>query len=206
MSLIKFLASQLARPSGFFGKYVTVRLLNRLNVPINRLALETLRLGKDDRVLEIGFGGGALIEEMVRIADHVSGVDISPEACQVCSRKFRQLIAAGRVDLHCAPVENLPFPSGAFTRAVSVNAIYFWPDPLRALGQVHRTLRPEGLLVICFNPRNQVEKKPIARHGFRLYEPDEVAALLTEAGFFDVGVAYSRHRFGICAAVWGRRG
>lgn len=207
MSFAEFMAAQLRQPAGFFGRNVMVRLLNRLNVPINKLALDVLRLGANDRVLEIGFGGGDLIARMSRVVSlgHVSGVDFSSDAVEACTRRFRALIRAGRVDLHCADVGELPFADGTFTKACTVNTIYFWPDPLAAFRQIHRVLRECGTLVVCFNPRSTVEKNKVMQHRFTLYEAEEVTALLAAAGFRDVRFVFGRHRFGRCVAAEGTK-
>ena len=52
----RFIARQLARPSGFIGRWVTARWLNRANAGMNQLTLDTLRPGPTDRVLEVGSG------------------------------------------------------------------------------------------------------------------------------------------------------
>ena len=44
MGVSEFMASQLRKPSGFFGRFVTSRLLNRANVGINQLTLASLAL------------------------------------------------------------------------------------------------------------------------------------------------------------------
>ena len=90
MAINKFIAAQLRKPSGFFGRFVTVRILNLINVPLNRLALENLRLQPDDHVLEIGFGGGDLIARMARIVTQgqITGADFSIDAVEVCKKRF----------------------------------------------------------------------------------------------------------------------
>ncbi|RPI00995.1 MAG: class I SAM-dependent methyltransferase, partial [Ignavibacteriae bacterium] len=135
---------------------------------------------------------------------HITGVDFSEDAVQACAKRFDSLIRAGFIDLHCANVAELPFHPGTFTKVCTVNTIYFWPAPLEALHQIHRVLKPEGTLVICFNPRNVMEHQgKIIHHGFTLYHPEEVAALLTEAGFRHVQLYYRKNRFGECAAARG---
>lgn len=207
MSFAEFMAAQLRKPSGFFGRNVMVRLLNRLNVPINSLALDVLRLGANDRLLEIGFGGGDLIAQAARIVSrgHISGVDFSGDAVEACTRRFGALIRAGRIDLHCADVGALPFADGTFTKVCSVNTIYFWPDPLAAFRQIRRVLRESGTLVVCFSPRTAMEKSKVMQHGFTLYEAEEVTALLEAAGFRDVRFVIGRHRFGRCVAAEGTK-
>jgi protein-L-isoaspartate O-methyltransferase len=55
---------QLGNPSGMLGRFVLWRL-NRVNSGMNQVALAALALSEGDRVLEIGFGGGALLDEMI---------------------------------------------------------------------------------------------------------------------------------------------
>ena len=53
----KFLSKQLARPSGFLGKYMMGRFLDRTTSAHNALVLSQMDIQRTDRVLEIGFGG-----------------------------------------------------------------------------------------------------------------------------------------------------
>jgi SAM-dependent methyltransferase len=207
MNLVKFIAAQLRQPSGFFGRHVMVHLLNRGNVPINSLALQVLRLTPEDHVLEVGFGGGDLIARMARvlIRGHVTGVDLSRDAVEFCAKRFERLIEAGTIDLHCANVEELPSDAGTFNKACTVNTIYFWPAPLVALAQIRRVLKEDGVLVVCFGPRTLMEKRRVMRHGFTLYDPEEVKALFTTAGFRDVQLVLGKYRFGECIAATGKK-
>jgi ubiquinone/menaquinone biosynthesis C-methylase UbiE len=202
MSLVTFVGSQVRRPSGLVGRLL-IRVLNRGNAPMNALTVELLDLAPADRVLEVGFGGGDLINRMVPVITRgrISGADFSPEMAVLCTRRFGALVQAGRVDLACASVDHLPYPSGAFTKACTVNTIYFWPDPVAALGELRRTLEPGGRLVVCFNPRATAQKLPYTRHGFTLYDADQVRHLLEEARFRDVRLVAGSTRLGpfMCA-------
>lgn len=205
MNFASFIAAQLRQPSGYFGRHVMLHLLNRGNFPINKLALQVLRLAPTDHVLEVGFGGGDLIAKMARLLNQgrITGVDLSRDAVEVCTKRFKKLIDAGAIDLHCANVEELPLGAGMVTKACTVNTIYFWPVPLVALAQIRRVLKEDGLLVICFSPRAAMEHRRVMRHGFTLYDPEEVRTLVTEAGFRDVRIVTGKHRFGESIAVSG---
>jgi SAM-dependent methyltransferase len=207
MNVAKFIAAQLRQPSGFFGRHVMMHLLNRGNVPINNLALQVLRLTPEDHVLEVGFGGGDLIARMARvlIRGHVTGVDFSRDAVDVCAKRFKKLIETGMIDLHCANVEELPSDDSTFTKVCTVNTIYFWQIPLAVLAQFRRVLKENGTLVVCFTPRAVMEKRSATRHGFTLYEPEEVKALFATAGFRDVHLVFGRHHLGECIAAVGHK-
>ena len=185
MAILESIAKQLHKPSGFIGKFVVARLLNRGNAPLNLLTLKCLALQSDDRVLEIGFGGGDLLNRIAeRVAQgHVTGVDFSPEMVALCERRFARLIAAKRMELHCASVEKLPLPEAHFTKVCTVNTIYFWPAPMGPLKEIHRVMADGGRLVVCFNPPATLKKAPYTKYGFHFREPAEVQGFLAEAGF-----------------------
>jgi arsenite methyltransferase len=184
----QYIAAQLRKPTGFFGRIFITRLLNRRNIRMNSLTLETLHLQPDDTVLEIGFGGGFLIDKMSHqvTRGRITGADFSNDMVEFCTRRFGSLIASGRIDLHCANVESLPFPAGMFSKICTVNTIYFWPDPTAAVREIYRVLKENGTLVISYTPRAVMEKMKIALHGFALFEPADVESMMTMAGFKEV--------------------
>jgi ubiquinone/menaquinone biosynthesis C-methylase UbiE len=178
MSLSTFIAAQLRRPSGRFGRLAMGRVLNRLNRPMNRLVLDELRLQPDDRVLEVGFGGGDLLQSIAAVVTDglVAGIDPSPEMVAFCRRQRRQA-----ADLRCGAVDSLPYPDNHFTKACAVNTIYFWPDTTQGLNELKRVLRPAGTLCIGFTHAHSMQG--MARHGFALFEPKEMEWALELAGF-----------------------
>ena len=96
-------ATQLRRPSGRIAGLVAW-LLNRVNAPMNARTLALLDVGPDDRVLEVGFGGGALLASMATVATRglVAGVDFSPEVVERAQCRLRDLVADGRFVFYCA--------------------------------------------------------------------------------------------------------
>lgn len=157
---------------------------------MNALVLERLELAGDEDVLEVGFGGGALLA-LIRAATRgaVYGVDVSEEAVGRARRRF-----AGQVKLDRASVETLPLPDSSVDVACSVNNLYFWTDPAAAMAELARAVRPGGRLVIAFEPPEELRKWSGHRHGFRLYEEVEVRALMERAGFGGIGTAEGRGR------------
>jgi len=205
MALLKFVASQLRKPSGFIGRVVVSRVLNRGNVPMNQLTFTLLDLKPDDHVIEVGFGGGDLISRVAAVVarGRIAGVDFSPEMIAVCTKRFAQLVQAGRLELRCASAESLPYTPEQFTKACTVNTIYFWPDPIAPLKELQRVLRDGGRLVVCFNPRETLQKVPFTKYGFGFYEPDQVLRLLENAGFGDTEMVSGSSRLGefLCAVA-----
>ena len=187
----RFLARQFAQPHGLAAPLIG-RWLDRIAGPSNRLALAEMRIGPEDDLLEIGFGGGALLGRLLA-ATHgiVVGVDLSPEMVERARRRFRE---ARNLRLHCARVESLPLDSASIDKAVSVASLYFWPDAAAALSELARVLRPGGTLSLLFEPPEELTKWPGSRFGFRAYDAAELERLMTHAGFGAFRVAEGRGR------------
>jgi SAM-dependent methyltransferase len=179
------ISRQLRRPSGWFGRTVIAGRFRSLNVWINEATLEALDLALDDRVIEIGFGPGELLGAMLdRVPDGVvAGADFSRDMVSLCRRRFRGQIAAGRARVEQADVVSLPFDDAWFTKACTVNTVYFWPDLAAAFSEIGRVLAPGARLVVAFTPRSTMESFGVDRDVFTLRDPDEVQAALDGAGF-----------------------
>lgn len=156
---------------------------------MNALVMAELGPRAGDRVLEIGFGGGALLAALLEAGARPAGADVSEAMVGRARRRFR-----GRVEIARASIEALPFGDGAFDKAASVNNIYFWPDPGAGMRELARVVRPGGRLAIAFEPPEELARWPGHRHGFRLVSLDEATALMEEAGFGGFRTAWGRGR------------
>jgi ubiquinone/menaquinone biosynthesis C-methylase UbiE len=135
-----------------------------------------------DRVLEIGFGPGLAIAELSRrVGDsgHVYGIDHSEVMLRQATRRNASAIAAGRVSLSRASVDQLP-PSlgGPFDAILTVNSLGFWPAPTERLDELRRRLRPGGHITIASQPRCPGATASTSRNAAR-----EIEALLQDAGY-----------------------
>lgn len=188
MPLSERIARQLRQPSGLAGRAMAY-VLNRGNRTINARAVERLELTGKENVLEIGFGGGvALAQIRERTEGFVAGIEISDSMLAHGRRRFSKDIKDGRLELEKAGVSDIPYDNGRFDRVLTVQTIYFWPDPAAGLREIHRVLGPGGRLVLAAAPREEMEKRSFTRHGFRKFGEEELGELLRGAGFLDVGV------------------
>ena len=193
MSLrLRWLARQFARPRGLSGRWLIAPWLNRISGPINRLTLTDLQVGPDDDVLEVGFGGGALLEMLLAATrGRVIGVDLSEEMVRRAQLRFRR---EPRVTILAGSVEKLPLDDASVDRACSVNNVYFWSDPKTAIAELARVVRPGGRVAIAFEPPEELRKWPGHRYGFRLHPPSKIFLLMRQAGFVRIRESEGRGR------------
>ena len=186
-----FFSRQLAKPTGLFGRLFTARWLEKANAGMNSLTLDALALGPADRLLELGFGSGYLLEKVLknRLCGFTAGADISTEMVKHVGARLRAYIEAGDAQIRQGDIEAIPFADGEFSKLCTVNTLYFWRDPPRALAECRRVLAPGGRLALCFNAKSELLKWPGHVHGFTLYELAEVEAMLAAAGFGEITTA-----------------
>lgn len=188
MRFARALARQFARPSGVIGRLLIGPWLDRISAPMSRLALEMLAPRPGERLLDVGFGGGGLIAALQRAGAVPVGVDVSEAMVARGRRRFPG------TELHCAPAERLPLDDSSVAKAVSLNSLYFWADPAAAFAELARAIAPGGRLVIGFEPAEELRKWPGHRHGFRLFEVEEVKRLMERAGFDPIEEKWGRGR------------
>ena len=183
--LAKLLAQQLGHPSNITGKWVLAPLWNRRNRALNDVALAKLDLRPDDRVLEVGFGGGYLLGRIAAIVTEgsIAGVDMSEAMVAYSRQHSRSLVDTGRLDLRCAPAEILPFEPAQFDKACTVNSIFYWNDAPRAISELWRVLKVDGVPAICFTCKESLQSKDFVQHGLALYDADNVRAMMASTGF-----------------------
>lgn len=164
------LADQLARPTGIAGRMVAASL-NRRNSGINSQAIKTAQIRPGDRALDIGFGGGVgLAALLASPADHVTGLELSADMVAAARRRFADEVDQGRLDLNRGSVSRLPFENASFDCVVSVNTLYFWPDPETSIREMVRVLTPKGRMVLAIVPPQDLTRRKLDRHGFRIYD------------------------------------
>ena len=178
--VLVLLARQLRKPSGWFGRHVMASLLNEGNRALLDAALGAAAPTPGARVLDVGFGGGYTLERLAPLVspERVAGVELSDSMVDTVRER-----CGDACDLRLADAAALPFPEASFDVVLSVNTIYFWPDPARVLSEMNRVLKPGGRLVLGYRSRLILWTSPVTWFGFRLHSDRRVGQLLGEAGF-----------------------
>jgi len=130
-------------------------LLNRLlsagtDVRWRRAAVDTLGLGPEARVLDLCTGTADLLIEALGRSSQRSGVGIDLSSGMLARglAKLRARGLAGRGWLAAGDGEGLPLAGGCCDGALIAFGIRNVGDPLQALREIRRVLRPGGRLVV----------------------------------------------------------
>ncbi len=186
MNLRNSIALQLGRPNGILGQIVGI-VLHRANRVVNDWVISQLNIQPDDHILEIGFGPGQSIQQLAGLVPRgfVAGLDHSKLMVRQARRLNKAAIKADRLVLKHAATPPIPFDTAAFDKALAINVFYFWPEPSASLRELWRILKPGGVLALYLATPESMNN--ISDSGvFRLYTPEQVEVLLTEAGFIPV--------------------
>ena len=144
-----------------------------------RETLAALALGPEDRLLEIGCGGGIFLEWALATGCTARAIDHSTEMLALASRRNVAAITAGRLELHDADAGDLPFSDGEFTAAATINAFFFFDAPQAVLAEVYRTLAPAGRIAI----HTAATAPSIVARRMHLYSDRELLRMLEHAGY-----------------------
>jgi SAM-dependent methyltransferase len=184
VSFQEYLARQFGHPTGLGGALVTA-VMNRQNRPLYEAALRLLEADGSDSVLDVGCGNGFVLGLLgERTGASLAGVDISGSMVRAAGRRNRRLVRGGRLTVKNGDAAHLPFPDGRFSKAYSINTVYFWPDVDTAMAEVKRVLRPGGVFVNVLYSNDLLHAHPHTQTGgYRLREPDALIGSSRNAGF-----------------------
>jgi ubiquinone/menaquinone biosynthesis C-methylase UbiE len=105
------------------------------------------QLRRGDRALEVAPGPGYLAIELARLGSYrITGLDVSRSFVRIASENAAR--AAVEVDFREGDAAVLPFAADVFDFIVCRAAFKNFSDPIGALREMHRVLRPGGRALI----------------------------------------------------------
>jgi ubiquinone/menaquinone biosynthesis C-methylase UbiE len=115
-----------------------------------RPVLDRIGICPGERVLELGPGPGAFTvcaAQRAGTEGHLIAVDIQAEMIAQVERRVGEA-GLTNVETHVASAHSLPLEGESVDRAFLITVLPEIPDRNRALGELHRVLRPGGTLSI----------------------------------------------------------
>jgi ubiquinone/menaquinone biosynthesis C-methylase UbiE len=115
-------------------------------------------------VLDAGTGFGRFACALASSGAKVSGIDISMDMLRLARSNAGEL--AGNISWHRGDVEQLPFGDESFDAAVCMETLMHVPQPLAAVKELARVVRPGGIIITGINNRFSL---PYLIHGVQIH-------------------------------------
>ena len=167
----------------------------RLSSPLAERMVRLASIRPDDQVLDVGTGTGVVaFRAAKKLGDggRVVGIDLSEGMLAAANTKSDRLGIAERIEFRQMDAEKLEFPDATFDVAVSLFALLHFPNPLTALKEIYRVLKPGGRLVVAVGSSPPLFSMSGLAHRLKVL-PDVVRRVqgrqLVAPGFLDSLVA-----------------
>ena len=178
--------------------------------------LPHLRAGMD--VLEVGCGVGSLVLDLAPTVapGRVVGIDVDADQIEAARRSAAERGIANaefRVGSAYAP----PYPDATFDVVYANAVLLYLREPVRALREMRRVLRPDGLAAVSDDDLDTIVRSPdlpelrlaaelftraVAREGGNPHYSRHLRARMLEAGFARTqGVAHAPEVYGDAAST-----
>ena len=95
------------------------------------------------QVLELATGTGLIAQHIVRSADHIEATDASQEMIE----QAKQGVKSTKLYFLVQDMFHLPYADQSFDVVIVSNALHIVPEPERALAEIRRVLKDDGVLV-----------------------------------------------------------
>lgn len=100
-------------------------------------------LTRDMIVLELACGTGLLSVRLAGSVKLFEATDFSEEMIRQAKAKTH----SSRLHFSVQDATNLPYVSGTFDIVIISNALHIMPEPEKALSEIRRVLKPDGILI-----------------------------------------------------------
>lgn len=206
MGFLSKFFSNARKPEGFLGKIMVNGMNGGGHAAMANWALASVKIDADDRILDIGCGGGANIARLLQrtLRGSVTGIDFSLVSVQKSTKVNAKAIQEGRCRVLEGNVADLPFAEGSFDVVTAFETIYFWPDIEHCFNEVKRVLKPGGQFVIVNESDGSGEmdaKWESMIEGMHTYTPEEIRHHLTNVGFRDLNITVNEEKRWLCATA-----
>ncbi|WMD22866.1 class I SAM-dependent methyltransferase [Achromobacter seleniivolatilans] len=183
------LARQLREPQGDDGIRIG-NVMHAGNFRMTQACFASLGLTEGGTLLEIGHGNAAHVPGLLQACPEIrfQGLDVSSLMRDEAARLNHAAVQRGLAVFTQYDGGCFPFSAQQFDAAMSVNTVYFLPQPLAFLEETYRVLRPGAPFSLAFADKAFMRQQAFAQHGFSLFGTDEMVALLEAAQFKVLGV------------------
>ncbi len=111
--------------------------------------IRAMNLSPGAKVLEVGAGIGGPARQVASEADvHVTGIDLTPEFCDIATRLSQITKMQDRVSFQTGNALSMPFAHGGFDAAYTIHTAMNIEHKLDLYNEIFRVLKPGGVFGI----------------------------------------------------------
>ena len=147
-------------------------------------------LDKNMKVLDVGSGiGGPARTLAFEFGTHVTGLDLCQEYCQAAKSINQRLDLSDKIEIHQGNALEMPFDDNSFDFVMIQHVLMNIENKERLFSQVHRVLRPKGLMAIytiCAGDVTEIYFPVVWANDSSinfLLTPKELLQLIKDSGF-----------------------
>ena len=98
---------------------------------------------KDKTVMELATGTGLIARHIIKAAAHIEATDASVEMIAEAKRDNQ----SAKLHFSVQDMFRLPYADKSFDVVIVSNALHIVPQPEKALAEIHRVLKDDGVLI-----------------------------------------------------------
>ncbi|MCY9062961.1 class I SAM-dependent methyltransferase [Bacillus inaquosorum] len=180
--MINMLSKKFSKPKGVFGM-IAGYIMTAENRKLNQWTIDQLGITRGDSILEVGFGPGYCMQQVLKREKDVDlhGIDVSEVMLKLAARRVK----SKPVRLIQGSVETFPLTDSFYNKVISVNNYTIWNDQTKGMKQIYRALKPGGKAAITMQPR-EADASPKKTKSFG----KQMIADFKAAGFEDIELQF----------------
>lgn len=182
-------------------------VIRTMFAPLTQALIDEAGIGPGQSVLDVAGGAGEPSLTIARIVGTAGSVMFTDAVAEMvaAAKGAAQLLGINNIDFRQCTADSLPFEDNSFDTVVSRLGAMFFPNPLAAVREMLRVIRPGGTISLAVWHKSEMNPfaccitdvmnryietpaaDPDAPGAFRFAEPGKLAGVLTDAGAIEVG-------------------
>lgn len=183
MNLNSYISVQFKNPAGVGGKAISF-VMNRQNISLYEETIRLLAPINNDSILDIGCGNGFVLNMLANQNNCTfTGIDPSQSIIKNALKRCKRFVKTEKMFLSCQNVNSMNFADNSFSKAYTINTIYFWDNLSGIMSEIRRVLKPHGIFINTFYSGDTLSQFSHTQYGYKRFTVEELTTAGRNAGF-----------------------